>query len=147
MVHLGTIAFNLHMAWRTALFSPPLHDLAAFSRIFVDAAVGLLVVVLDGLVSVVRPHVSNICVLPLAYGGCALVLRQRISAWHCVFHAPAFRCHWEIFAALEAGTCARCHVENVLHVTFFPVTFSHLSSVLLLLTYHTFFIGYLHKPM
>ena len=33
-------------------------------------------------------------------------------AWHCVFHAPAFRCRGEIFAALEAGTCAVSRVWN-----------------------------------
>ena len=27
-------------------------------------------------------------------------------AWHCVSHAPAFRCHREIITTLEAGACA-----------------------------------------
>ena len=27
-------------------------------------------------------------------------------AWHCAVHAPAFRCHWEIVATLEAGISA-----------------------------------------
>ena len=56
------------------------------------------------------------------------------SAWHCVFHAPAFRCHWEIFATLEAGTCAGSRAWNFSTSSFFPVAFSHLGSVLSLLT-------------
>ena len=36
-------------------------------------------------------------------------------AWHCAVHAPAFRCDWEIFVTLEAGTSAVSRAWN-----FFP---------------------------
>ena len=49
-------------------------------------------------------------------------------AWHCAFHAPAFRGHWEIFATLGAGTCAGSRAWKLLYVPFFPVAFSHLGS-------------------
>ena len=33
-------------------------------------------------------------------------------AWRCALHAPVLRCHREIFATLEAGTCAGSRARN-----------------------------------
>ena len=41
------------------------------------------------------------------------------SAWHCVFHVPAFRCHREILAALDA--------ENLLYVPLFSLWLCRIS--------------------
>ena len=73
---LGSIAFSLHMVWKTVLFLLPFSFalcciLATFSSMF-----------------------------PVFF------------AWHCAFHAPAFRCHREIFAMLEVCTCGGSRVWN-----------------------------------
>ena len=70
-----------------------------------------------------------------------LVLRHRIFpvflAWHCVFHAPPFRCHREILAALDAGTCAGSRAWNTFSTSLFLVAFSHLSSVFFFCLHNT----------
>ena len=59
MVHLGTTAYNLHMAWRTALFVLPFHLTWLHSReLLVDVVLGFMDVVLDGNVNA-RLHVSQ----------------------------------------------------------------------------------------
>ena len=69
IVHLGTIAYNLHRCGRLHCSNFIYLTWPRSRELCLDVVLGLLDVVLDGLVSV-RPHVSNICIPPLAFGGC-----------------------------------------------------------------------------
>ena len=67
--------------------------------------------------------------------GCILATFSSIFpvflAWHCAFHASAFRCHREIFATLEAGTCevSRAWIYSFLRLPFSPAAPSHLGRI------------------
>ena len=50
------------------------------------------------------PHVVDDCTVFTSFS--LLLVAPVFLAWHCAFHASAFRCHREISATLEVGTCA-----------------------------------------
>ena len=122
----------------TVFFFSPL-DLAASLRAHVDDVLGPMDVELDGFVAD-RLHVSNICIPLLAFGGCISRTFPVFSAWHCV--RPAFRCHWGILAALEAGTCAGSRAWNTFSPSlFFPCDLlASLSYISVACISHNFFL-------
>ena len=113
-----TVFTSFHLTWQRS------------RELLVDVVLGLVDVALDGLV---KRQASCVQYLLTAVGlwWLHLVLRHRFlpvfSAWHYVFHAPAFRCHRKSLP----GTCAESRAWKFLYVSFFSVAFSTTHSFLL----------------
>ena len=139
MFHLGSIACDLHMMWKTALLFSSSAHLGSFPATYVDFVLALMDVVLDRQV-----HVSNFCIPLLAFGGrtspcvtafsrlLGLALRLSRTCLSMPPGNPRRAGGWH----LRRKPC----VENFLYVLIFPCILASQFCVFDACTTHTFLL-------